>query len=316
MSEVKTPMRAKISKSNVTLENVIRSEDRNFRKLISLLAKLGLVISRQIPQHLGMAQTSNVYGERQEKLDVWANNLLATKLLKSGLVRQVASEELKQVLSAKIGEFTVAFDPIDGSSNLESNNALGTIVGIYQDESLPAKGRDLLCSMYFMYGPYLELVLALKDEVRLFVANGKGEAPERYVSDGEVLQLPKEAEVYGVGGMRNKWTPRVRDFVELLENRGLKLRYSGSFTGDVNQVLIKGGFFAYPELIDAPDGKFRLQFESNPVSFIIEKAGGRATAGMQRILDVEPNGIAQRVPTYLGNAELIAEFEDSVRSKT
>jgi len=300
----------------VTLEDALKNEDRKLRKLVSVLAELSLVIARQIPRKLGLAQTSNLYGERQEVLDVWTNNLIARRLLKSGLVRQVASEELKQPLSARHGEFTAAFDPIDGSSNIESNNVLGTIVGIYHDKTLPAKGRDLLCSMYFMYGPYLELVLALEHEVRLFVAKGIGKAPERFVSNGKVLHLPEKPELYGIGGLRIKWTSRVRSFVELLEERGLKLRYSGSFTGDVNQVITKGGFFSYPELIDAPNGKFRLQFESNPMAFIVEKAGGRATNGTQRILDVEPSDITQRVPTYLGNAVLVAEFENLVKSKT
>jgi len=101
----------------------------------------------------------------------------------------------------------------------------------------------------------------------------------------------------------------VKKFVEGLESRGLKLRYSGSFTGDVNQVIHYGGVFAYPELTDAPKGKLRLQFEANPVGFIIEKAGGLASTGYERILDIQPTEISQRVPVYLGNSDLIKEFD-------
>ncbi len=104
----------------------------------------------------------------------------------------------------------------------------------------------------------------------------------------------------------------MREFVDRLEKSRLKMRYGGSFVGDYNQVLYNGGFFAYPSLLDAPDGKYRLQFESNPVGFITEKAGGKASTGFRSVLDVEPTGIAQRVPTYLGNKDLVAEFEGLV----
>jgi fructose-1,6-bisphosphatase I len=303
-------------KSNTTLNDALESEDASLRKLISLLAELGLVISRQIPRHLGMAETRNIYGERQEKLDLWANDLITNKLMASGLVRQVGSEELDRPLSAKRGEFSAVFDPIDGSSNLESNNVLGTIVGIYKDEQLPARGRDLLAGMYFVYGPYLQLVLALKDGVRVFIATDRGHGSTQFWSDGEFREIPKPPSVYGVGGLRDKWTPRVREFIEYLEKRRLSFRYGGSLVGDFNQVLNKGGFFAYPELVDAPQGKYRLQFEANPIGFITEKAGGRASTGKLRILDVEPESISQRIPTYLGDSELVQEFEGLIETRS
>jgi fructose-1,6-bisphosphatase I len=103
----------------------------------------------------------------------------------------------------------------------------------------------------------------------------------------------------------------VRDFAELIEKRRLTLRYGGSLVGDFTQVLTKGGFFAYPELIDAPLGKYRLNFEASPIAFIAEKAGGKASTGSGRILDVEPTRLAQRIPTYLGNLDLVTEFDNS-----
>ena len=136
------------------------------------------------------------------------------------------------------------------------------------------------------------------------------------MSDGELHRLPKPPTVYGVGGLRDKWTPSVRSFVETLEKRRLSLRYGGSFVGDYNQVLHKGGFFAYPELTDAVEGKYRLQFESNPVGFITEKAGGKTSTGKGSILDVEPQSISQRIPTYLGDSELVEEFETAYRGYT
>jgi fructose-1,6-bisphosphatase I len=275
-----------------------------------------VMVQQRIPTELGYSGGVNVYGEKQLAIDVWSNDLFAKKLLKSGLVRRVASEEMEDVAQSRSGEYSIVLDPLDGSSNLKSNNLLGTIVGVYHDKPLPAMGRDLLAAMYFLYGPFLQLVLALKDGVRLSAAAGKGPGAKRFVSDGQIHKIPKPPTVYGIGGLREKWTPKVRQFVESLEKRKLSLRYGGSFVGDYNQVLSKGGFFAYPELTDAPQGKYRLQFESNPVGFITEKAGGRAITGTNNILDVEPSSLEQRIPTYLGDPELVMEFQSVYQNKS
>ena len=299
-----------------TLKDIVGVEDRSLYKLISLIANLSILVRDMIPRELGFAGGTNPYGEKQLKIDVWSNDLFTKKLLKSGLVKRLASEEMEEVAEAKSGEFSIVLDPLDGSSNLKSNNLLGTIVGVYREKPLPARGRDLQAAMYFLYGPYHQLVLALHDGVRSFAALGKGSQGTRFVSDGLIRQLPKPPTVYGIGGLREKWTPRVREFVESLEKRKFSLRYGGSFVGDYNQVLTKGGFFAYPELTDAPQGKYRLQFESNPVGFITEKAGGRASTGTGNILDVEPISITQRIPTYLGDQDLVREFESIYQSKS
>lgn len=299
-----------------SLGDLLASEDRSFSKVVTLLADLAVIVQQRLPKELGYSGGVNVYGEKQLEIDVWSNDLFTKKLLKSGLVKRIASEEMEEVVESKSGEYSIVLDPLDGSSNLKSNNLLGTIVGVYHDKPLPAKGRDLLAAMYFLYGPFLQLVLALKDGVRLSAAAGKGIGARKFVSDGQIHRLPRPPTVYGVGGLREKWTPIVKQFVESLEKRKLSLRYGGSFVGDYNQVLSRGGFFAYPELTDAPQGKYRLQFESNPVGFITEKAGGRASTGAGNILDVEPNSIVQRVPTYLGDPELVVEFQSLYQSKS
>lgn len=298
-----------------TLKDIIGTDDRSLYRLILLIANLSTLVRDMIPRELGFAAGTNPYGEKQLQIDVWSNDLFTKKLLKSGLVKRLASEEMEEVAEAKSGEFSIVLDPLDGSSNLKSNNLLGTIVGVYREKPLPAKGRDLQAAMYFLYGPYHQLILALHDGVRSFAALGKGPQGTRFVSDGLTRQLPKPPTVYGIGGLREKWTPRMREFVESLEKRKFSLRYGGSFVGDYNQVLTKGGFFAYPELTDAPEGKYRLQFESNPVGFITEKAGGRASTGTGNILDVEPTSVVQRVPTYLGDQDLVREFESIHQSK-
>jgi fructose-1,6-bisphosphatase I len=293
------------------LREVLETEDRSLSKLVDLLAELSLRIVREIPRTLGMTEGMNVYGEQQTELDVWSNGLLTKRLLRSGLVRQVASEEMETVLSANHGEYTVALDPLDGSSNIKSNNLVGTIIGIYHDKSLPAIGRDLLSALYFLYGPYVEAVVGVKSGVYLAAPAGRGTGASKFISSGEPHRLPQKGSVYGIGGSRDKWTPKVREFADRLEMKKLKFRYGGSFVGDYNQVLSSGGFFSYPDLTDAPDGKYRLQFESNPIGYITERAGGKASTGNGNILDVEPRSISQRVPTFLGNKELVVEFEAS-----
>lgn len=291
------------------LRELLETEDKSLGKLVDLLAELSLRIVREIPKALGMTEGVNIYGDQQTELDVWSNGLLTKRLLRSGLVRQVASEEMETVMSSDHGEYTVAIDPLDGSSNLKTDNLVGTIVGIYHDKALPARGRDLLSALYFLYGPYVEVVVGTKSGVYLAAPAGRGTGASKFVSNGEPHRLPQKGTVYGIGGSRDKWTGKVRKFADTLEKRKLKFRYGGSFVGDYNQVLCGGGFFAYPELLDAPDGKYRLQFESNPVGYITERAGGKASTGSGRILDVEPVNISQRVPTYLGNKELVSEFE-------
>ncbi len=297
-----------------SLVEVLQKEDRSLRRLIILLADLSLSIAAEIPKTLGGTTRLNVYGEKQQEIDVWTNDLLTKKLAKSHLVKQIASEEIEQPVIFKQGEFSITLDPLDGSSNIKSNNLMGTIVGIYQETSLPAKGRKQVAAMYFLYGPYTQAVLALNDGVYIFVASGKTSTSSRYFSNGVPHRLPEKGSVYGFGGLKQKWTPKVQEFVQSLETRGLKLRYGGSFVGDFNQVLYYGGVFAYPQLVDAPTGKLRLQFESNPVAFITEKVGGKGSTGTASILDVEPTSIDQRVPTYVGNIDLINELEQLMTS--
>src|SRR5713226_7126244 len=181
-----------------TLREVIGTEERSLYKLISLIAELSAQVREMIPRELGLEGGINPYGEKQLQIDVWSNDLFTKKLLRSGLVKRLASEEMVGVAEAKAGEYSIVLDPLDGSSNLKSNNLLGTIVGVYREKPLPAKGRDLEAAMYFLYGPYHQLILALHDGVRTFAALGKGREGAKFVSDGQTRQLPKPPTVYGI----------------------------------------------------------------------------------------------------------------------
>src|SRR5256886_12622786 len=208
-----------------TLKDVIGTEERSLYKLISLIADLSSLVREMIPRELGFAGGINPYGEKQLQIDVWSNDLFTKKLLRSGLVKRIASEEMEEVAESKAGEYSIVLDPLDGSSNLKSSNALGTIVGVYRDKPLPARGRHLHAAMYFLYGPFHQLVLALQDGVRTFAALGRGSEGTRFMSDGLIRQLPKPPTVYGIGGLWEEGSPRVRRVVGRVEEREIDLPY-------------------------------------------------------------------------------------------
>ena len=200
---------------------------------------------------------------------------------------------------------SVAAAPLDGSSNLKSNNTMGTVFGIY-DEPLPAPGTSLVASGWVLYGPITTMAYARDGTVTKYELTGG----ERTVVEEDVA-LPDDPLVYGFGGRVPDWPDDFREFAREIEsNPDHKLRYGGAMIGDVNQVLTYGGIFAYPALEGSPRGKLRLQFEGNPIAYLVETAGGRSSDGSQSILTVEPTDLHDRVPLHVGNAELIDRLEE------
>jgi len=297
--------------SDVTLPEHAARVDPDLGLLFQDFAPLMTSIRRELPIRRDRAETRNVYGEQQLELDVWINDRIVDEFRESNLVSDVASEEMGQVLHLGRGRFSVVLDPLDGSSNVASNNLFGTIFGIYDGARLPARGSDLLAAGYTIYGPATTLVYAARGRVHEFVQGG-GARPDEFFLAAENVRLPAKPKLYGVGGHRDKWVPPVKVFIAELERELMNLRYGGSFVGDFNQILHYGGFFGYPAHVDKPGGKYRLQFEANPIAFVAEAAGGAGTTGAERILDVEPRALDQTVPTYVGNRELIERFRAAV----
>jgi fructose-1,6-bisphosphatase I len=292
---------------DVTLAQHAAAVDRDLSALLARFAGLATRIRRELPIRRDPAATRNVYGEQQLELDVWMNDRFVEASRESKIVSQVASEEMGEVTVLGRGRFSVVLDPLDGSSNVKSNNIFGTIFGVFDGTPLPARGSDLFAAGYLIYGPATTLVYATKRGVHEFVQGGGGR-PDEFFLIHEGLRLPPKGKLYGIGGHREKWIPPVKAFVGELERELMNLRYGGSFVGDFNQILHYGGFFAYPAQVDKPAGKYRLHFESNPIAFIAEQAGGAGTTGTERILDVAPTGIDQTVPTYVGNRDLVDRF--------
>ncbi len=244
----------------------------------------------------------NPSGEAQLAADVYADGLLEERLLDLDSVGSYASEERDDVVEST-GDYHVAADPLDGSSNLKSNNTMGTLVGIY-DEPLPAPGRALVGSAFVLYGPITTMVIAAGGTASEFVVGDDG---TREVVT-ERLQLPEEPTVYGFGGRVPKWTDEFADYVAEVETE-LKLRYGGAMIGDVNQVLTYGGIFGYPPLVDRPESKLRLLFEGHPIANIVETAGGRSSNGRQSLLECEPNELHERTPVFVGNESYVDRLE-------
>jgi fructose-1,6-bisphosphatase I len=247
----------------------------------------------------------NPSNEEQLEADVWANEILKEKITSIEGVGEYASEEEHEVTDGGEG-VSVTVDPLDGSSNIPSNNLVGIIVGVYDDE-LPCSGEHIVGSFYVVFGPLTTAILADESGVHEYVLEElSGDRVELHrVSEQMSLNEPK---IYGFGGRDPDWTDEFSEFADEIRDE-LKLRYGGAFVGDVNQIIHYGGIFAYPELKSAPQGKLRLVFEGIPVGNIIEKMGGKSSNGEKSLLEVEPSGLHERTPLYLGNKELITRLE-------
>ncbi|MFA9518559.1 class 1 fructose-bisphosphatase [Halopenitus sp. H-Gu1] len=291
-------------------------------------------IRASLPGRRVESGASNPSGETVMAADVYADELLEARISAIDGVGWYASEERTDVVDVGSDSgYGVAVDPLDGSSNLRSNNVMGTVLGVY-DGALPAAGRDLIAAGYVLYGPITTMIVATDDGVREEVitrsedesatdrtGSSSIDRPEadrmgvdRTIVD-ESITIPDDPTVYGFGGRVPDWTDGFREYARRIESE-LKLRYGGAMVGDVNQVLTYGGIFAYPALRDAPNGKLRLQFEANPIAFIIERAGGAASDGSRRILDVEPDDLHQRIPLHVGNESLIERLETALSGES
>lgn len=273
--------------------------ESNLRRLIWQIAVTGKYISAKIHEsNRKLAGFKNIYGEEQLALDRSADDILQSQLKFSGFVREYASEEQEFVIHIGKGDeqYFVTADPLDGSSLVDTNLAIGTIIGIH-DGPILGEG-NIVAAMYITYGPLITMIYSAGKGAHEFVLNKEGE----YVLSEENITLKERGSIYSLGGLRKDWTPEHLKFMEYLEEEGYKLRYSGGFVPDFNQVLIKkGGLFTYPALKGTPNGKLRLIFELQPMAFIIEQAGGMATNGKENILSIKPEKLDQRSPIYIGS---------------
>ena len=298
--------------SNPALNDVITTVT-NVGKTISQLLRKGA-----LADILGEAGNQNVQGEEQKKLDVLANDLLLEALANNAHCAGVASEELDDATPANAdGSLLVLFDPLDGSSNIDINMAVGTIFSIlpYQRQGQNSENSDFLqagnqqlAAGYLLDGTSTVLALTIADNVVMFSLD-----PDinEYVLIEENVQIDADTSEYAINASNYRyWQAPMQQYIDELiagktgvRGRDFNTRWVAAMVGDVHRILCRGGLFTYP--FDTKDankaGKLRLMYEANPMSLLIERAGGAATDAVQRILDIEPTDIHQRVPVVLGS---------------
>ena len=309
-------------------------------ELAGILTQIGLV-GKLIAQDLrcaglidilGTIGEINVQGETVKKLDEIANETFLKVFHQSGPVCALASEEMeKPVLLPENwpqAQYMLLFDPLDGSSNTDCNMPLGAIFSVLKsarkdrmptEDDLVRKGTEQVATGYLLYGSSTILVYTVGQGVHGFTLEpGIGE----YLLSHEQICIPARGRVYGTNeGNYHKWTTGTKKYVDYLKvtdrttGRPYSGRYSGCLVADVHRFLLGGGIYLYPGELDRPEGKLRLLYEANPLAWVVEQAGGRASTGTMRILDVEAKQLHQRVPLIIGSADDVRDAEEFIQDR-
>ena len=265
---------------------------------------------------LGSAGEENVQGETQKKLDVISNDLLKDYLLASGTVRALASEEEQSIVAGHDkGGYLVAFDPLDGSSNIDINSMVGTIFSIFEAPATDAvseqdflqPGRHQVAAGYVLYGPSVMLVLSTGDGVQMYTLD---QSAGDFVLTVEQVTIAEDTQEFAINMSNQRYwaEPMQRYIADLLagsegpRKKNFNMRWVAAMVADVHRILCRGGLFTYPWDNREPNkpGKLRLMYEANPMAMLVEQAGGSAYTDAGPILDIQPEQIHQRVPVILG----------------
>ena len=275
---------------------------------------------------LGRAGATNIQGEQQQKLDVFADDIIFRVCDHTGRLCAMASEEREEIIyipeQFKKGSYVLVYDPLDGSSNIDVNVSIGTIFGIYRcvdwdlrgrEEDVLQAGRKLVAAGYVLYGSSTMLVYTTGQGVHGFTLD-----PElgEFLLSHEKMRLPEPPAYYSVNhAYFQRWSPGMQRYLRWLQGsegdhaRPLSSRYIGSLVADFHRNLLRGGIFCYPAETNRPDGKIRLLYEASPLAFLAEQAGGYASNGYKPVLDIEPTDLHQRTPLFVGNRSLVYQLE-------
>lgn len=303
-----------------------RGDFTNLLYDIALSAKIIAVKTNRagLTDVLGRAGSSNIQGEQQQKLDVYADDVIFRMNDHTGRLCAMASEEHECFLEIpeqyQKGSYVLVYDPLDGSSNIDVNVSIGTIFGIYRTVDYQKRGRledfmqpghKLLAAGYVLYGSSTMLVYTTGQGVHGFTLDLEiGE----FLLSHENMRFPETPQYYSANhAYFDRWSEGTREYVRWLQNnRRFKLseRYIGSLVADFHRNLLRGGVFIYPAEKNRPNGKLRLLYEAAPLSYIAEQAGGYGSYGRGSILDITPHELHQRVPTFIGNRALVSKAEE------
>ena len=303
-------------------------------RLLSSIKIASKIVNREVNKAgiadiLGKAGNENVQGEEQMKLDVFANDIFIDALSHREIVCGIASEENEDFIEIKGNEnnahmnnYVVLIDPLDGSSNVDVNVSVGTIFSIYRRvtpagspvkiEDFFQKGVNQVAAGYVIYGSSTMLVYTTGNGVNGFTLDP---SVGTYFLSHPNMTYPKTGKIYSVNeGNYAKFPQGVKEYIKYCQeeegNRPYTSRYIGSLVADFHRNMIKGGIYIYPSYAHAPNGKLRLLYECNPMAFLAEQAGAKATNGFQRILEIEPTSLHQRVPFFCGSVEMVEKAEE------
>jgi fructose-1,6-bisphosphatase I len=330
------------SKSKTLGEFIINNQSEfkyssgELSRLINSIRLAGKVVNHEVNKAglvdiLGSAGDENVQGEDQQKLDVYANEVFINTLAKREIVCGIASEEEDDYISIvgnnkkNENKYVVLMDPLDGSSNIDVNVSVGTIFSIYRrvtPEGSPVTLEDFLqpgnkqvAAGYIVYGTSTMLVYTTGYGVNGFTLLP---AIGTYYLSHPNMRFPENGNIYSVNEGNYVHFPQgVKDYIKYCQveedDRPYTSRYIGSLVSDFHRNMIKGGIYIYPSTSQNPNGKLRLLYECNPMAFIAEQAGGRATNGFDRILDIQPRELHQRVPFFCGNKSMVEKAESFMK---
>ncbi len=304
-------------------------DERVAPRLVELIAaiatateRIEALVRRSGLTHLiGLTGATNVQGEAVHKLDDAANRIFVDVLRASGRARLLVSEELAEPLALGGGPFALYLDPVDGSSNADVNGSSASIFSVHASarDGLPGPRHAQRAAGYVMYGPGTSMMITWGRGLNEFVLDPDARG---FLLTRAGLRLPASGRTYAVNfGRRAYWDPGVRAFFDDLNaddparDRPYSLRYSGSLTADLHRILLEGGIYCYPADSKVKDGKLRLLYEACPLALLAEQGGGRASNGHERILDIVPRTVHQRVPLYIGSAAEVELAEDYIQQR-
>ena len=307
-----------------------------FSRLLRDIGIAAKIVNREVNKAgladiLGEAGETNVQGEQVKKLDVFANEQFIAALTVGGEVCAMASEENEDIITvdnaqSKNAKYVVAFDPLDGSSNIDANVSVGTIFSVYRRTSLSGpgtledfmqRGTEQVAAGYVIYGSSTMLVYTTGRGVNGFTLDPSiGE----FCLSHPNIKIAKSGKTYSINeGYYVHFPDGVKKFIKWCQeedkpsNRPYSSRYIGSAVADIHRNLLYGGIFIYPTTSQAPKGKLRLLYECNPLAFIVEQAGGRASDGNKRVMEIDTKSLHQRTPVFIGSADMVEMAEDYMR---
>ena len=272
---------------------------------------------------LGRTGTTNVQGEQVQKLDDFANRIIVQTVEAGGHVCVMGSEEVEEPITIPPeypqGKYVLQFDPLDGSGNIDINASIGTIFSIHRRvtepgqgtlEDLLQKGTEIVAAGYVIYGSSNMLVYSTGDQVDGFTYDpGVGE----FFLSHPNIRIPERGGIYSINeGNYHNWSEGTQKWVDWIKTpsdtkKAYRLRYIGAMVADLHRTLLRGGIFVYPQDVKNEKGKLRLLYEASPMAFLVEAAGGAASDGTQRILDIEPHELHQRTPVFMGSTDDVAD---------